>query len=177
MQLTHRPVTVVALLAALGCLASALLLVRLVAFVAQVAGAGGTAGGTVPPSLRSDGVLLSIGALGAVNLLFLAWYLTPHLVHRVRPLRPLHSAVPPGATAAERERHVRQMPTRRLLASRLGLILVYLSPLLALAALSLPVAERLRLAGASLFDLIGLLCALGGMGYLVWRWLAAPRAA
>jgi hypothetical protein len=167
MQLTRRPATFVAVLAAFGCIASALLLVRLVAFIAQFTGAGAS------PSLRSDGVLLSIGALGAVNVLFLAWYLTPHLVHRVQPLRPLHSAVAPGTTEAQHERKKQETPTHHLLASRASLILLYLLPLLALALLllSLPVSDGLRLGGASLLDLVGLVCALGGMGYLVWRWL------
>ncbi len=165
MQLARRPATFVALLAVLGCAISAALLVRLVGFIAQFSGSGAT------PSLRTDGVLLSIGALGAVNLLFLVWYLTPHLVHRVKPLRPLHSAVSPGAGAVEHERHKRETPTHRLLASRASLIALYLLPLLALGWLALPVSDEMRLGGTSLFDLIGLLCALGGMGYLVWRWL------
>ena len=94
MQLTRRPATFVAALAALGSIASAVLLVRLVAFIAQFTGAGIGADATL--SLRSVGVLLSIGALGAVNVLFLVWYLTPHLAHRVQLLRPLHSAIVPG---------------------------------------------------------------------------------
>jgi hypothetical protein len=170
MQLTRRPATVVAVLAALGSIASAVLLVRLVAFIAQFTGAGAT------PSLRSDAMLLSIGALGAVNLLFLAWYLTPHLVHRVQPLRPLHSAVVPGTSQAQLERKKQQTPTHHLLAARGSLILLYLLPLLALALLALPISDGLRLGGASLFDFVGLLCALGGMGYLVWRWLSVRQA-
>jgi len=171
MQLTRRPATVVALLAAVGSIISIMLLVRLVAFIVQFSGTDATA----TPSLRTDGVLLSIGALGAVNLLFLAWYLTPHLIHRVRPLRPLHSAITPGVTEAEHERRKQETPAHRLLASRAGLILLYLLPLLALGVLALPVADTLRLGGASLFDFVGLLCAIAGMGYLVWRWLYARQ--
>ncbi len=163
MHLARRPATVVALLAALGCIVSAVLLVRLAAFIAQFTGTG------APASLRTDGVLLSSGTLGAVNVLYLAWYLTPHLVHRMQPLRPLHSAVVPGTTKAEYERKKQQTPKYRLLASRGSLILLYLLPLLALGVLALLVSDALRLGGASLFDLIALLCALGGMGYLVWR--------
>jgi hypothetical protein len=170
MQLARRPATFVALLAALGTIVSAALLVRLTIFITQLTGTGAT------QALYSDGVLLSIGALGAVNLLFLVWYLTPHLVHRVRPLRPLHSAVSPGTSVAEHERHKQETPKHRLLASRASLILVYFLPLLALALLFLPIPEGLRLGGASLFDLVSLLCALGGMGYLVWRWLYARWA-
>src|SRR5690242_13715296 len=135
MQLSGRPATFVAALAAFGSVASAILLVRLGAFIAQFTGAGATS------SLRSDGVLLSIGALAAVNVLFLAWYLTPHLVHRVQPLRPLHSAITPGTTAAKHERKKQETPAHHLLAARASLILLYLLPLLALALLllSLPV--------------------------------------
>ncbi|HEV8190472.1 MAG TPA: hypothetical protein VGP82_03165 [Ktedonobacterales bacterium] len=172
MQLTRRPATFVAALAAFGSVASVILLVRLGAFIAQFTGTGATS------SLRRDGVLLSIGALGAVNVLFLVWYLTPHLVHRVQPLRPLHSAIAPRTTQAQHERKMQETPTHHLLAARGSLILLYVLPLLALAllVLSLPVSEGLRLGGASLFDLVALLCALGGMSYLVWRWLYVRRA-
>jgi small-conductance mechanosensitive channel len=173
-EFARRPHSLVALLALCGTLASGVLLVLLLLFWPTSSSSPSAGAGHTTPSTaawRMWGVNVSLATFLVAGLLFLVWYLSPHLVHRVPALRPLNSAVAPGTTVAAREQRARKTPPLARWGVRMLLTLLLVAPLLA-AALLIPTPMTLeRFTAARVLDTIVVLCAMGGMGYLIWRWL------
>jgi hypothetical protein len=165
-EFARRPQSVVAVLALVGALASGSILVVLVLLVWPVA-----RGAQIATSARTWSLTLSLATCLVVALLLLVWYLSPHLVHRVRVLRPLKSAVAPGTSVAAQAEHARATPSLLRLTVRGLLVLLVVAPVLAAALLEAAPLTPERLEAACALDGVVALGALGGMGYLVWRWL------
>jgi hypothetical protein len=171
-DLPRRPHTVVTIFALLGLVASGLLVALVVRWPVPATPA-------VDAQHAMTALLISLTALLVVSLLFLVWYLSPHLVHRVVVLRPLNSAVPPGTSLKQRTFHVRATPPALRLVVRATLTALYLAPVVAVILVVPTPVTLWRLNVVRLLDGVAALCTFCGMGYLVWRWLyvrAHPRA-